>query len=392
MTTYYGNEKQQQQQLLQIQPKELKFVFELKKQSTCLVRLTNNTYHHVAFKVKTTSPKSYCVRPNVGIIEPKAICEFTVTMQAQKVAPPDMICKDKFLIQSAVVPAGTTDKDITPAMFVRDVGKHVNEVKLRVALVSPSESPVMSPINGVLKQGPFFEDPELKDSVINTVESFPPSHKVGKDTEIEKLNDQVFNVVKHVEMKPKKDVVDNQESKSTKPVDYKKLNDQVFNTEEIDIKTKDVNNLQHKLSEVANGMHWINEEQLNPVKDDKLKVEKETIIETQQKEGKDMDFAKVKVDEPISLPADKEQKLVSDIEGLKSKLGFLESKLNEAESTISKLTEERRVSIQERTKLQEELAMLKSGKIVKTVHVGFPLLFVVMVALISVVVGSLLHA
>ena len=34
-------------------------------------------------------------------------------MQSQKEAPPDMVCKDKFLIQSTVVPVGTTEKDIT---------------------------------------------------------------------------------------------------------------------------------------------------------------------------------------------------------------------------------------------------------------------------------------
>jgi hypothetical protein len=39
-----------------------------------------------------------------------------VTMQAQRVAPPDMQCKDKFLIQSTVVPYGTTEEDITSDM------------------------------------------------------------------------------------------------------------------------------------------------------------------------------------------------------------------------------------------------------------------------------------
>lgn len=39
-----------------------------------------------------------------------------VTMQAQKEAPPDMQCRDKFLIQSVVAPGGATSKDITPEM------------------------------------------------------------------------------------------------------------------------------------------------------------------------------------------------------------------------------------------------------------------------------------
>ena len=38
---------------------------------------------------------------------------FSVTMQGPKEAPPDMQCKDKFLIQSVVAPDGTTSKDIS---------------------------------------------------------------------------------------------------------------------------------------------------------------------------------------------------------------------------------------------------------------------------------------
>lgn len=44
-----------------------------------------------------------------------------VTMQAQKEAPPDMQCKDKFLLQSAVISGentGVTAKDITPEMVI----------------------------------------------------------------------------------------------------------------------------------------------------------------------------------------------------------------------------------------------------------------------------------
>lgn len=37
-------------------------------------------------------------------------------MQAQRAAPPDMLCKDKFLIQSTIVPSGITEEDITASM------------------------------------------------------------------------------------------------------------------------------------------------------------------------------------------------------------------------------------------------------------------------------------
>jgi hypothetical protein len=39
-------------------------------------------------------------------------------MQAQKVVPPDLQCKDKFLVQSAVVSDGLLAKDITSQMVV----------------------------------------------------------------------------------------------------------------------------------------------------------------------------------------------------------------------------------------------------------------------------------
>jgi hypothetical protein len=42
----------------------------------------------------------------------------TVTMQAQREAPPDMQCKDKFLVQSIVTPAGTSVKDVTGEMVI----------------------------------------------------------------------------------------------------------------------------------------------------------------------------------------------------------------------------------------------------------------------------------
>ncbi|XLR19708.1 hypothetical protein S83_047620, partial [Arachis hypogaea] len=52
-------------------------VIELKKQSSCLVHIVNKSDQYVTFKVKTTSPKKYCVRPNLGIIKPKETCDFT---------------------------------------------------------------------------------------------------------------------------------------------------------------------------------------------------------------------------------------------------------------------------------------------------------------------------
>ncbi|CAL9176305.1 unnamed protein product [Musa hybrid cultivar] len=147
------------QVLVEIQPQELKFAFELKKQISCTVQLVNKSTDYVAYKVKTTSPKRYCVRPNTGIILPRSTCDFTVTMQAPKEVPPDMQLKDKFLVQSTVVPYGTTDEDIMPSFFSKENGRYIQENKLRVVLASPPHSPVVEPINGV-RQEPALENPD----------------------------------------------------------------------------------------------------------------------------------------------------------------------------------------------------------------------------------------
>jgi len=103
-------------------------------------------------QVKTTNPKQYCVRPNIGVVLPGSTCDVTgstqihnivkqwldarkstyvnsnmyvcllnlclllVTMQAQKASPSDMQCKDKFLVQSVVAENGATAQEINAAM------------------------------------------------------------------------------------------------------------------------------------------------------------------------------------------------------------------------------------------------------------------------------------
>ncbi|KAG6435650.1 hypothetical protein SASPL_100524 [Salvia splendens] len=137
--------------LLQIEPLELQFPFELKKQISCSMRMSNKTDNFVAFKVKTTNPKKYCVRPNTGVVSPHSTCDVIVMMQAQKEAPPDMRCRDKFLLQSVVVSPGSSAKDITAEMFSKASGNQVDECKLKVTYVPPPQPP--SPVREGSEEG-----------------------------------------------------------------------------------------------------------------------------------------------------------------------------------------------------------------------------------------------
>ncbi|KAH7288388.1 hypothetical protein KP509_31G024900 [Ceratopteris richardii] len=109
------------------------------------------TNSYVAFKVKTTSPKKYCVRPNTGIVLPGATCNITVTMQAQKEMPPDMQCKDKFLVQSVILPDEADHTVVAADAFDKEPGKEVFEKKLKVMYLSPPQPP--SPVLESAEEG-----------------------------------------------------------------------------------------------------------------------------------------------------------------------------------------------------------------------------------------------
>ncbi|KAI5391520.1 vesicle-associated protein 1-2 isoform X3 [Lathyrus oleraceus] len=125
--------------LFEVHPQELQFPFELRKQISCSLQFSNKSDNYVAFKVKTTNQKRYCVRPNHGVVLPRSTCDVIVTMQAQMETPPDMQCKDKFLIQNVVAKMGATKKDITSEMFNKKSGSKVEECKLKVIYVEPSQ-------------------------------------------------------------------------------------------------------------------------------------------------------------------------------------------------------------------------------------------------------------
>ena len=47
--------------------------------------LKNNSEYAVAFKVKTTAPKRYCVRPNSSVIKAHESMEVRIVMQARDI-------------------------------------------------------------------------------------------------------------------------------------------------------------------------------------------------------------------------------------------------------------------------------------------------------------------
>jgi hypothetical protein len=83
----------------------LEFQGSFTQQTTEYLELTNNSNTPLAFKVKTTAPKLYCVRPNAGLIHPNESAEISIILQGfAQPLPSDYKCKDKFLIVSLPAP------------------------------------------------------------------------------------------------------------------------------------------------------------------------------------------------------------------------------------------------------------------------------------------------
>jgi len=123
---------------LRVHPKELNFPPPLNRVITNILKLQNtSTEYSVAYKVKTTAPQRYCVRPNTGVLQPKETIEVQVLLNYVKDSPLSLDCKDKFQIQSIIL------KD--PHADIKEVWANTKEddivkLKLKAKFAPPKAS------------------------------------------------------------------------------------------------------------------------------------------------------------------------------------------------------------------------------------------------------------
>ncbi|KAJ3338341.1 phosphatidylinositol-binding protein scs2 [Gonapodya sp. JEL0774] len=107
--------------LLSLDPDEkLEFKRPFQSTSKQTLKVTNTSNDHIAFKVKTTAPKQYCVRPNAGRIAPGQFMSVEILLQPMKDDPPaDFKCKDKFLVQGVKIPKKILEEEQTDDLAAR---------------------------------------------------------------------------------------------------------------------------------------------------------------------------------------------------------------------------------------------------------------------------------
>lgn len=113
----------QEQVLILTPPHELKFRGPFTEVVSSELKLKNPSTKRVLFKVKTTAPKRYCVRPNSGLIEPDSAVTVSVMLQPFDFDQNEKN-KHKFMVQTMFAPDGIIDnqdqlwKDATPEMLM----------------------------------------------------------------------------------------------------------------------------------------------------------------------------------------------------------------------------------------------------------------------------------
>ncbi|XP_049608662.1 vesicle-associated membrane protein-associated protein B isoform X1 [Syngnathus scovelli] len=125
------------EQVLVLEPQhELKFRGPFTDVVTATLKLTNPTDRNVCFKVKTTAPRRYCVRPNSGIIDAGTSINVSVMLQPFDYDPNEK-SKHKFMVLSMLAPYDMTDME---SVWKEAKPEELMDSKLRCAFEMPLEN------------------------------------------------------------------------------------------------------------------------------------------------------------------------------------------------------------------------------------------------------------
>ncbi|KAL0902515.1 hypothetical protein ABMA27_000368 [Loxostege sticticalis] len=165
-------------QVLTIEPQnELKFKGLFEQGYTTYMRLINPSTETVLFKIKTTAPKKYCVRPNSGVLEPNSKVEIAITPQPVYVDPNEKH-KHKFMVQSVIAPEGKTNidqvwKEISPEQLM--------DYKLKCVFETPRGTNLNDAGDNVAQNEVTKKRVAVADEAKSSTKTFPKSENVESD-------------------------------------------------------------------------------------------------------------------------------------------------------------------------------------------------------------------
>ncbi|TNM98477.1 hypothetical protein fugu_014723 [Takifugu bimaculatus] len=162
-------------------PADLKFKGPFTDVVTTNLKLKNPSDKRVGFKVKTTAPRRYCVRPNSGVIDPGATIVISVMLQPFDYDPNEKN-KHKFMVQTIFAPPNTSDME---SLWKDAKPDDLMDSKLRCVFELPSENDKVNDVEA-------SKAAALHSSALNSTKADPtatsaPGSASPEDAELKKV-------------------------------------------------------------------------------------------------------------------------------------------------------------------------------------------------------------
>ena len=134
--------------MLHIEPLELRFHVQLNKEMSCPLDLTNETDSYIAFDIaQMTRPVRYRTQPEKGIVPPRSKSSVTIILQALDKVPNDLQQDGVFVVRSTQVNVDLPIDDITEEISKKEkAGCMVDEVALDVVIEVEVRKPVFQTV------------------------------------------------------------------------------------------------------------------------------------------------------------------------------------------------------------------------------------------------------
>ena len=117
--------------LIAVSPDEIVFPNVLNQEAVFILKVSNVSSTPVAFKVKTTAPKNYLVKPSAGAIPASGSIDIKITLNKQTTDP--SVNNDRFLVQAVKSPSG---KELTKEEWSAVDKSAVQELRLHVVFTN----------------------------------------------------------------------------------------------------------------------------------------------------------------------------------------------------------------------------------------------------------------
>ncbi|KAK3086136.1 hypothetical protein FSP39_014051 [Pinctada imbricata] len=173
------------EQVLNLDPEiELRFKGPFTDVVTSDLKLSNPSERKVCFKVKTTAPKRYCVRPNSGMIDPGQTVNVSVMLQPFDYDPQEKN-KHKFMVQTMFAPEGPIESQ--DQMWREAAPDSLMDSKLKCVFEMPVEN---AHLEQTVTSKPVSEE-KPKPAKQVQIEATPPTKSSSVESDLRKKDEEI---------------------------------------------------------------------------------------------------------------------------------------------------------------------------------------------------------